>query len=199
MIMQAIADGPERPKPITRPVAGLLAVAVGMLRLVPHPWNFTPSYAMEIFAGARLRSWHAFAIPIAIRLVTDLLLLPIQGLVSSPFHYLSFLPFVYLGIVVNVLLGMTLRGTNSPWRIGAVAILASEQFFLLTNFGAWLGSEIYPHTLQGLITCYGMGIPFFGGTLLSSLAYSGVLFGAHAWLTRKQSEAPRAALAVEPS
>jgi len=197
--MQPTDNGHDQPKPLTRPVAGFLAVAVGLLRLVPHPWNFTPSYAMEVFAGARLRSWHAFALPLAIRLVTDLLLLPVQGLVTSPGYYLSFLPFVYLGVVVNVLLGKTLCRTQSPWRIGAVAVLASEQFFLITNFGAWLGSTMYPHTLQGLLTCYAMGIPFFGGTLVSSLLYSGVLFGAHAYLTRKQFAVSRAALAVEAS
>jgi len=194
--MQSTDNGPDQPKQLTRPLAGVLAVAVGLLRLVPHPWNFTPSYAMEIFSGARLRSWHAFAIPIAIRLATDLLLLPIQGLVASPSFYLSFLPFAYLGVVVNVLLGMTLRGTQSPWRIGAVAILASEQFFLITNFGTWLGSDLYPHTMQGLMQCYAMGIPFFGGTLVSSLAYSGVLFGAHALLTRKQVEISRVPVPV---
>jgi len=197
--MQLSEKGPDQPQRLTRPVAGFLAVAVGLLRLVPHPWNFTPSYAMEVFAGARLRSWHAFALPLAIRLVTDVLLLPVHSLATSPGYYLSFLPFAYLGLIVNVLLGMTLRGTQSPWRIGAVAILASEQFFLITNFGAWLGSEMYPHTLQGLITCYAMGIPFFGGTLLSSLAYAGVLFGAHALLTRKQFEPARAAVAIEAS
>jgi hypothetical protein len=199
MIMHPTENLPDQPKPITTPVAGSLAVAVGLLRLVPHPWNFTPSYAMEIFSGARLRSWHAFAIPLAIRAVTDLVLLLIQGVVAAPVYYLYDLPFTYLAVVVNVLLGKTLCSTQSPWRIGAVAILASEQFFLISNLGTWLGSGIYPHTLQGLITCYAMAIPFFGGTLLSSLAYSGVLFGAHALLTRKQFELPRATMVAEPS
>ncbi|HLN31410.1 MAG TPA: DUF6580 family putative transport protein [Gemmataceae bacterium] len=179
-------NGPEQSKEIGRPLAGTLAVAVGLLRLVPHAWNFTPSEAMEIFSGARLRTWHAFAIPLAVRLVTDLLLLPIQGLVASFSLYVSFLPFVYLSIIFNVLLGRLLCRTKSPWKIGTVVLLGSVQFFLLTNFGSWIGSNMYPHTAAGLISAYWMGLPFFGSTLVGCFAYAAVLFGADAWLASRQ-------------
>lgn len=195
--MQPTETGAE-PKSITFPVAGLLATTAGLLRLAPHPWNFSPTYGMEVFSGARLHSWKAFALPLAIRFATDLLLLPAYGLVTYLSDFWSW-PFVYASTVINILLVMTLRRTRSPWRIAAVSMLASEQFFLITNFGTWLGSNFYPHTLPGLIQCYAMGIPFFGGTLLSSLAYCGILFGAHALLTRKQPVAVPAGLAAEAS
>ena len=64
-------------------------------------------------------------------------------------------------------------------------MLGSGQFFLITNFGVWLsGISIYPLTPSGLMACYLGGIPYLGRTLLSDLAYSGLLFGLHAWLTR---------------
>ncbi len=64
-------------------------------------------------------------------------------------------------------------------------MLGSGQFFLITNFGVWLsGISIYPLTASGLLACYLGGIPYLGRTLLSDLAYSGLLFGLHAWLTR---------------
>ncbi len=64
-------------------------------------------------------------------------------------------------------------------------MLGSGQFFLITNFGVWLsGISIYPLTLSGLMACYLGGIPYLGRTLVSDLAYTGLLFGLHAWLTR---------------
>ncbi len=185
----------EPSKNISRPMASSLAVLAGLVRLIPHPWNFTPGGAVELFAGARLRSWHAFIVPLLVRAVTDILLLAVQGLVADPLFYVSFLPFVYVSIVLNVLLGRTLCRTESPWRIGSVTLLASIQFYLVTNFGAWIGSIDYPHTLQGLLTCYLAGLPFasssqapplgfLGNSMAANLGYAAILFGAHAWLTR---------------
>jgi hypothetical protein len=75
--------------------------------------------------------------------------------------------------------------TESPLWIGAAVVVASLQFFLISNFGAWLGSfATYPHTLGGLVSCYIAAIPFYGRTLASDLLYSAALFGLHAWLSR---------------
>ncbi len=64
-------------------------------------------------------------------------------------------------------------------------MLGSGQFFLITNFGMWLsGISFYPLTASGLMACYVGGIPYLGRTLLSDLAYSGLLFGLHAWIAR---------------
>jgi hypothetical protein len=64
-------------------------------------------------------------------------------------------------------------------------VLSSVQFFLITNFGAWLGMpQLYSRSLAGLGNCYVAAIPFFGRTLASDLVYSAALFGLHAWLSR---------------
>ena len=51
---------------ITRPLASILTasagVTAGLLRLVPHPPNFSSVGALGLFGGARLRAWHAFAL-----------------------------------------------------------------------------------------------------------------------------------------
>jgi len=60
--------------------------------------------------------------------------------------------------------------------IGA-GLSASIIFFLVSNFGVWLGSPMYPQNISGLITCYITGIPFFGNTIGGDLFYSAVLFG----------------------
>ena len=182
----------KQPMGITCPMASVLAIAVGLTRLIPHPWNLTPSGAAELFSGARLRSWHAFALPLGVRLLTDLILFPVYlPQLSKPYLYLSMLPFVYASIFINVLLGRLLSRTESPWKIGMFAVLASAQFFVVTNFGTWLGSEMYPLTPPGLLACYEAGLPFFRMTFLGDLLFSSVLFGAHAWLSRTSFPAER--------
>jgi len=156
-----------------RPLALSLTVAGAILRLAPHPPNFAPVGGMSLYAGARLRGWQAFALPLLLMAVTD----PLLG------GYSIATPFVYLAFMINVWMGRRLlRSSESPMRIGAVCLACSAQFFAISNFGTWIGW--YAHTWAGLALCYTQAIPFFGRTLGADLLYTGVLFGLHAWLSR---------------
>jgi len=44
---------------------------------------------------------------------------------------------------------------------------------------------MYPKTAAGLASAYVAGIPFFQNTVAGTLFYSAVLFGAFAWLRRR--------------
>ena len=55
-------------------------------------------------------------------------------------------------------------------------------FYVVTNFGMWLFSGIYPRTLGGLEACYIAAIPFFQNTVAGDLVYTGLLFGGFALL-----------------
>ena len=192
MGQEAPETEPRQPARLTRPLATSLAVVAGMARLIPHPWNLSPAYAMELFCGARLCSWQAFAIPLATRLVTDILLFPFYlPLLTDPILYFMPLPLVYLSVVINVLLGRLLVRTESPLWIGICGFLGSVQFFLITNFSSWLAFNTYPHTLSGLMACYVAGLVYYLPVLISYLLFSAVLFGAHAWLTRVRFTAER--------
>ena len=163
-----------------RPLALGLTVLGAILRLAPHPPNFAPVGGMSLYAGARLRGWQAFALPLVLMAVTD----PLLG------GYSISTPFVYLSFMINVWIGRRLQATESPLRIGAACLVCSAQFFLVSNFGAWLG-PMYPHTFAGLGLCYTAAIPFFGRTLAADLLYGGALFGLHAWLSRSLHSAER--------
>ena len=174
-----------------RPVALSLTVLGAGARLLPHPPNFAPVGGTSLFAGARLPVWQAYLVPIALMAITD-------PIVASFYHvaaFSRFSVFVYVSFLVSVWLGRRLRGTQSVSRIGAVTVLNSIQFFLVTNFGSWLWFQAYPHTLSGLASCYVAAIPFFGWTLAGDLFYTAVLFGLYAWLTRKVAPGERIAVA----
>ena len=162
-----------------RPLALSLTILGAVLRLMPHPPNFAPVGGMSLYAGARLRGWQAFALPLLLMAVTD----PLRG------GYSIATPFVYLSFMISVWIGRRLQSTESPMRIGAACLVCSAQFFVISNFGMFLGW--YPHTLAGLAQCFTLAIPFFGRTLAADLLYSGVLFGLHAWLSRTVRTAER--------
>ena len=169
-------------KNTARPLAAGLMVLGALIRVTQYV-NFAPVGAISLFAGARLRGWRAYMLPIALMAVTD----PFLG------GYSAATPLVYASFLVTVWIGTHLRKTENPLHIGGAALAGSVQFFLITNF-AWLsGSNMYPHNLSGVLECYAAGIPFFGRTLASDLLYAGLLFGLHAWLSRKVVPAERVA------
>ncbi|HEY7311874.1 MAG TPA: DUF6580 family putative transport protein [Gemmataceae bacterium] len=185
-------------------VAGM-AIAAGLARLLRYPMNFTPVGAIALFGGARLRSWWAYGIPLAVMAVSDLLLWAIYGHWNFNLLQYAFNPWVYGCFLLTVLWGRLFLRKGGAGRIAAVSVLVSVQFFLVTNFGAWWAlsnpwtmadgtvmAALYTRDLSGLIACYLAAIPFtnpnaaplgfLGNQLAGDLFYTGILFGAYAWL-----------------
>ena len=173
-----------------RPLALLLTILSGLARLLPHPPNFTPVGSMSLFAGARLRGWWAYLVPLAMMAITDPLLHLLFGIPG----YTKASPFIYGSFLINVWIGRKLAVSESPIRIGGAAFLCSLQFFLITNFAVWYGSSSYPQTGAGLAACYSAAIPFWGRTLAGDLVFTAVLFGLHAFLSRRVAPAERVEL-----
>ena len=175
-------------KDSTRPLAVGL-VLLGVLGRLTQNLNFAPVGAVSLFAGARMRGWQAYLLPVALMAVTD------------PFlHGYSFAtPFVYASFLINVWMGSKLlRRTEKPAWIGGVAAIGSVQFFLLTNFAVWVNpaQAMYPHNFAGLAACFVAAIPFFRNTLLADLMYSAAFFGLYALLTRTVVRSERVAAAA---
>ncbi len=178
-------------KPTFQPVAFALTLLAALLRLVPHPPNFTPVGSIALFGGARLRGWQAYLVPVLAMLITDPILSRMSGFPAYSWASLV----IYSCFVINVILGRAfLRHSSSPARIAAIALAGSVQFYLITNFCAWLGHvTVYPRSFAGLAECYIAAAPFFGWTVLGDLFYTGVLFGVHAWMTRHAASEKTAA------
>ena len=142
----------------------LLAAA---LRLVPHPPNFTPIGAMALFSGAYLgRRALAFVAPLAAMLLSDAVL-----------GFYSGFWITYLAVALIALLGSVVLQKRNPLRIGLTAVAGSVIFFVVSNFGTFALSGMYPHTVAGLGACYVAAIPFFQNTLAGDLFYATLLFG----------------------
>jgi hypothetical protein len=173
---------------LARSCAAGMAIAAGLMRLLPPPANFTPVGGLALFGGARLSSRLAYVLPLAIMAVSDVLLWAIRGHADFTLLKYAFNPWVYGSFLLAVLWGRLLLRHGSAARIAAVSVLISVQFFLVTNFGVWLAASVepqalpdgatvvfqhnpkfaapvplqYSRNLAGLMACYVVALPFAG-------------------------------------
>ncbi len=150
-------------------------------RLLPHPANFAPIGAMALFGAAYFHKKPlALLVPIVSMWLSDLVL---NNVVYGQYFdhfvwfyqgcYWTYGAFIFIGVV-----GFVLLKKVKVANLLAASLSASVLFFLVSNFGVWASTAMYPHTASGLMACYTAALPFFKNTLLGDLVYSGVLFGA---------------------
>lgn len=133
-------------------------------RLMPHLPNFAPVSAIALLGGATLSRRNAIWLPLAIMAISDLFIGFYQGF-----------EWTWISIVLVATLGMAIKRLSLSWRISIGAIGGSILFFVVSNFGVWLTSGMYSHTLIGLVNCYTLALPFFRMTLLSDIVFVSVL------------------------
>jgi hypothetical protein len=151
-------------------LAAVMIILAAVVRILPHPWNFTPIGAMALFSGAMFRDRRvAFVFPLVALFAGDLFV----GL-----HRL--MPVVYASFLLSVFIGTWLANRRGILRIGGAVFLGALQFFLATNFAVWQLFGTYPHTPAGLVACYIAGLPLFGNTLAGDALYSSLFFGIFA-------------------
>jgi hypothetical protein len=144
----------------------LLIVGI-VVRVIPHVPNFTPVAAIALFGGAYLKKRHAFIVPLLLMVASDLII----GM-----HNVVF--FTWGGFLLVTLTGMALKKDKSPVKVFGFSLLGSFVFFVVSNFGVW-AMGWYPHTLQGLISCYVMALPFLRDFTVATLVYGMLFFGAY--------------------
>jgi len=150
---------------------------VALPTFFPQYGNFAPIGAMALFGGAYFAG--------RMRAVVVTMLAVWAGDLFLNYMYFHRLVFFYDGFywqyasyAAIVAIGGLLTGRVTPLAVVEASIGCSIVFFLLSNFGVWAGTGMYPHTAAGLILCYAMGLPFVRETFLSDIFYSAILFGA---------------------
>jgi hypothetical protein len=154
----------------------LLTLVVAASRFLPHPPNVACVGALGLFAGCYLVGRRAYLVPLAVLLLSDV----IGHLIGMPgmgFYNPVTMAFVYAGALAAIPVGRWMRSNQSKLRLPVGSLAASTLFFLLSNFGVWLGGW-YPMTGFGLLACYTNAIPFFGYTIAGDMAFVLILFGA---------------------
>lgn len=160
----------EVPKTIT---GRRLLLALGLLallgigwRLMPHLPNFAPIGAITLLTGTLLTKRHSLLLLLGIMFVTDTLI----G------FYTGFL-WTWAGLALAIPIGWAIRKLPYATKTTIGALSASLVFFVVSNFGVWLTSGMYPPTAAGLISCFVLALPFLGTTLASNVLFGAVLLG----------------------
>ncbi len=152
-----------------------------LTRFAPHPWNFSPVFGMLLFGGANLKKRDSLWFPVALLALSDIVLT--TQIYRMQLRWTQLL--VWVAFAVVALIGRWLRNRLSVRTVLAASLAGPTAFFLISNFGVWLGGGLYPPTGAGLLACYVAALPFFRNSLLSSLLFTGVLFGAYELYRRK--------------
>jgi hypothetical protein len=142
-------------------------IALASSRFIPHPPNFTSLLALSFYVPALLGIRYLPALLISF-IITDFFI----GFHNSALF--TWGSIIFIGLLSRYFVKtLTLRISGS--LVGACL------FYLITNFGVWsVGS--YGYTLEGLIACYILALPFFGYTLISTIIFSAII---EAFLERK--------------
>ena len=134
--------------------------ALAASRFIPHPPNFTSLIALSFYVPAILGIRYLPALIVSF-IITDLVI---------GFHGVTFFTW---GSIIVIGLGSKYFTSNIFSRISG-ALSGVLVFYIVTNFGVWSVGG-YGYTLQGLIACYTLGLPFLGNTLISTILFSSII------------------------
>ena len=157
---------------------GFSLVVIGiLLRILPHPGNFTPVMAIALFSGVVLTPQIALVVPLIVMIASDLIIGP---------HALY--PLTWGSFFLVSVLGVAIRKNAKVNRLFFGTLGGSLLFYLVTNLGVFLFQNMYEKSLSGLIQCYVMALPFFRNSLLGDLFFSSLFFGFFALIKNFSSK-----------
>lgn len=140
-----------------------------LLRVLPHPPNFTSVGAVAMFSGSKSPRWMSYGITILGVLLTDWLI----GFDSWNGRIVVYSAFLLYGLI-----GYALRNRIGFLSIIGGATLGSLLFFLITNC-VWLYPEgMYMHTWADQMRSYANALPFAWNMLYADVGYSLILYGS---------------------
>ncbi len=162
-------------------MAYMIFVLAVLTRFIPHPWNFSPVFGALLFGGAKLGKRDSIWFPVAVLALSDLLLTTqVYGLKMRWAYGITWICFALI-----TLLGRWLGRTVTVRRFLVAALAGPTIFYFISNFGVWIGFGLYPPTWEGLVACYVAALPYYRNSLLASLLFGAVLFGAYEYFQRK--------------
>ena len=131
-------------------------ISILVTRLIPHPPNFTSTLAL------------AFYLPVlfGVRFIIVAMVAFILSDLVIGMHQLIFFTWASL-LLIGYLSKFFKKAYFRPLGITISCIL----FFIISNFGVWLFSDLYTLNVQGFIACYTMAIPFLQNSLIGTIIF----------------------------
>ena len=152
--------------------------AVGRIALNDYP-NIETVMVVTFIAAVYIREWYALLVSLMAIGLSDLFL----GHLSLSSSFSQIIIFTYSGFLFVALISRHYREhfRQNASSLNRASIANTSMFGILfvlvfdvwTNIGAYL--LMYPHTLDGLLLCYTMAIPFMLNHIISGAVTFAVL------------------------
>lgn len=165
-------------------IALVIMIATSALyRVMPgRPLGFAPQIAIALFSGSLFatKKQYSFLLPLLSMFVSDLMyqvlynngLSNIQGFYSGQIEN-------YILIAATTVFGYSLQSAK-PSKFLLSFLSAPTAYFLVSNFLVWAqgGGYHHPITATGLVQTMVDGLPFYTNSVVSTVVFGAVLFGA---------------------
>jgi len=125
--------------------------------------NFEIITTVSLIAGIYLGGIYSIAVPISTIFFSDI------AIGNNYIAIFTWSAFAIIGIVGMLYKNRIHRVRNLDSIL--LGVSSSIFFYAYTNFGWWLMSGMYDHSISGLFSCYVMGLPFFRNQLLGNLIF----------------------------
>lgn len=143
----------------------LITVAI-IWRIINHNYMIAPNFELitvaTVIAAITINYKAAIIVPLTSMMLSDLI---IGNTSIFVFTWSAFL-LIGLGSVLLTKLNKKAK-TQIACSLG-FAVISSFFFFAFTNFGVWLQGW-YPATINGLIECFTLAIPFYRTMLIGNV------------------------------
>lgn len=153
--------------------------------------GFSPVIAIALFSGMIFKQRQfSFILPLLALFISDLIIHAL--FLAGKFDFAG----IYSGQWKNylLLLSVTLIGwmiqAKSYTRIFAAGLIAPTVYYLLSNFGVWLGADgvLYSKDFGGLMQCYTAAIPFYKNGLLSTIMFLPLILLGYNWVVNYRAD-----------
>ena len=135
-------------------------LALAASRFIPHPPNFTSLLALSFYIPALLGLRYLPALILSFA-ITDFFI---------GFHSATLFTWgsvFFIGLMSQYFI------SNLKQRMSG-ALIGACLFYIISNFGVW-SMGVYGYTLEGLIICFTLAVPFFAYSLISTLFFSTII------------------------
>ena len=155
-------------------------------------WSgFSPVIAIALFSGFIIgQKGISFLLPLLALFISDVVIQVLYQ--QNLFPYAGFYEGQwknYLILLASTLIGWGLKGRKfSSLAIGAVA--APTVFFLISNFGVWLGPQtsFSKNSFSGLLACYEAALPFYRNSLIATLVFLPGILLCYNYVTKQKAQ-----------
>lgn len=142
-------------------------------RLIPHLPNSTAIIFSSLALGVLLPRSFALLLTLMMAIISDCFIAAIYH--YPVYGYWSL--FSFSGLMAIAGLGAILPNKSKLYSF-LTLLGSSAGFWIWTNFGVWLCSNLYTKTGAGFIQCYIAALPFLRQQLLGDLIWLGALICA---------------------